>query len=428
MERDASTVAAVTPGMPGQAGATAMGLPKIVFLCAAGGFLDGYDLLIMGAALLLIVPEFQLTTAQTGLLAALPFVAMACGALTAGRLCDVFGRRKVYLVDVALFFVFALLQAFAQNLWQLAVVRFCVGFAIGVDMPTGSSMLAEFAPPRLRGALTGMLNTAWLFGGCVATVVGYVLYQTTGASAWRWMFAFAAIPALVIAVMRHGLPETPYWARAQASRAAGAEQRPAGFRAILGSSWRRPVAFFTIYWFFESFAGGPAFIYTALIFKQVIKFEGASALLLNAALLAVYVGASLVLQFTLLERWGRKPFAALACLLAGLGAVATALLEGGGWPLVAAFSVFAVGTQISVLPFWAWSVEQLPTHLRATGQSIGSAGGKLGIFLGVLIFSPGAISAIGWQAYYLFVGAIFMGLVLFVLVFGTETKGTRLQE
>jgi len=340
MEQDAAGAAEPAPSTAGKA---AMGLPKIVFLCAAGGFLDGYDLLIMGAALLLIVPEFQLSTAQTGLLAALPFVAMACGALIAGRLCDVFGRRKVYLFDVALFFVFALLQAFAQNLWQLAVVRFCVGFAIGVDMPTGSSMLAEFAPARLRGALTGLLNTAWLFGGCVATVVGYVLYQTTGASAWRWMFAFAAIPALVIAVMRHGLPETPYWARAQAARAAGTVQ-PTGFGAILRSSWRRPVAFFTVYWFFESFAGGPAFIYTALIFKQVIKFEGASALLLNAGLLAIYVVLSLILQFTLLERWGRKPFAALACLLAGVGAVATALLEGAGLPLVFAFSVFAVGT------------------------------------------------------------------------------------
>jgi len=46
----------------------------------------------------------------------------------------------------------------------------------------------------------------------------------------------------------------------------------------------------------------------------------------------------------------------------------------------------------------------------------------------VLIFSPGVISAMGWQAYYLLVGGIFLGLVLFVLVFGTETKGIALQE
>ncbi len=401
-----------------------MSLPRIIVLCAAGGFLDGYDLLIMGAALLLLVPEFHLSSAGTGLLAALPFVAMAAGALFAGRLCDRFGRRRIYLIDVLLFLVFAILQACAQNVWELAAARLCVGFAIGVDMPTGSSMLAEFSPPRLRGALTGMLNTAWLLGGCVATIVGYVLYRTTGPSAWRWMFAAAAIPAAIIAIMRHGLPETPYWSRAVLER----EGSGRGFLAIFRSEWRKPVAFFTAYWAIESFAGGPAFIYTALIFQQVIKFQGASALLLNASLLATYTVASLILQFTLLDRWGRKPFAALACLLAAAGAIATAFLPGGGLKLVVAFSIFAVATQISVLPFWVWSVEQLPTHLRATGQSIGSAGGKLGIFLGVLIFSPGVISAMGWQAYFLFVGALFLALVALVLVFGRETKGTSLVE
>jgi putative MFS transporter len=406
-----------------------MSLQRTILLCAAGGFLDGYDLLIMGAALLLLVPEFHLTPGQTGLLASLPFLAMALGALTAGRLCDIFGRRTVYLIDVVLFLVFALLQAVARDVWQLAVLRFCVGFAIGVDMPTGSSMLAEFSPPNLRGALTAMLNTAWLLGGCVATLVGYVLYQTTGTSAWRWMFAAAAFPAAIIAVMRHGLPETPYWAREQAARvSAGVGRRLGGFAVVLSREWRGPVAFFTTYWMLESFAGGPAFIYTALIFQQVIKFHGASALLLNAALLATYTVASLILQFTLLDRWGRKPFAALACLLAGAGAGATAFLPGAGLPLVVAFSTFALAAQLSVLPFWPWSVEQLPTHLRATGQSIGSAGGKLGIFFGVLIFSPGAIDTMGWQNYFLLVGGVFLFLVALVLKFGRETKGFVLIE
>ena len=412
-----------------RAARASMSLQRTILLCAAGGFLDGYDLLIMGAALLLLVPEFHLTPGQTGLLASLPFLAMALGALTAGRLCDIFGRRIVYLVDVVLFLVFALLQAVAKDVWQLAVLRFCVGFAIGVDMPTGSSMLAEFSPPNLRGALTAMLNTAWLLGGCVATFVGYVLYQTTGASAWRWMFAAAAFPAAIIAVLRHGLPETPYWVREKTAQLrAGDGLRPSGFAVVLSKEWRRPVAFFTTYWILESFAGGPAFIYTALIFQQVIKFQGASALLLNGILLATYTAASLILQFTLLDRWGRKPFAALACLLAGSGAVATAFLPGAGLPLVVAFSVFALAAQLSVLPFWPWSVEQLPTHLRATGQSIGSAGGKLGMFVGVLIFSPGVIDTMGWQNYFLLVGGVFLFLVVLVLKCGRETKGFVLSE
>ena len=408
-------------------GAPAMSAFRINALCAAGGFLDGYDLLIMGAALLLLVPEFHLSAHETGLLAALPFLSMAVGALVAGRLCDRFGRRTIYLVDVLLFLVFALAQAFAQTVWQLALARLCVGFAIGVDMPTGSSMLAEFAPAARRGAMTALLNTAWLLGGCVATLVGYLFYQTAGAAAWRWMFGAAAVPAAIIAILRHGLPETPYWAREARSRRAESSE-PVGFRAVLGSSWRRPVFFFAAYLGLLSFAGGPAFIYTALIFKQVIHFQGAQALLLNAALLAIYTIVSLILQFTLLDRWGRKPFAALFCAFTAAGAIATAFLPGAGLPLVIAFSVFALATQVSVMPFWPWSVEQLPTRLRATGQSIGSAVGKIGLFLGVLIFSPGVIDAMGWRGYFLLVGGLFLVLVVMVLALGTETKGQELPE
>ena len=90
-------------------------LGRAVLLCSAGGFLDGYDLLIMGAALLQLVPEFHLRPAQVGWITSLPFLTMAIGALLAGRICDLVGRRVVYLVDVSLFVVFSVLQAFAQQ-------------------------------------------------------------------------------------------------------------------------------------------------------------------------------------------------------------------------------------------------------------------------------------------------------------------------
>ena len=178
----------------------------------------------------------------------------------------------------------------------------------------------------------------------------------------------------------------------------------------------------------QAFVGGPAFIYTALIFQRVVKFTGPAALFLNASLLAIYIVVALILQFTVLDRWGRKPVAATACLVGAVGAFITAFLAGSGIPLVIAFTLFALGSQMSVLPFWPWSVEQLPTHLRATGQSIGSAGGKLGLCMGALIFSPGVMQAIGWQPYFLFVGVVFLGLVAFVILVGKETRGTVLHE
>ncbi|MGH3447108.1 MAG: MFS transporter [Nocardioidaceae bacterium] len=416
-------------------------LRRATVLCAAGGFLDGYDLLIMGGALLVMVPEFHLTGAQTGVITSIPFVGMVVGALGVGWLTDRIGRRKVYLIDIIVFFVAAVLLAFVQDVWQFILLRFIVGMAIGMDMPTGSSMLAEFAPARLRGALTAMINTVWLFGGFVAALVGYALYQTTGDSAWRWMFLSAAVPALLIAVFRHTLPETPYWLRAagkeqdaaaveghMSMRDSEAVRSSAGFRAreVFQPQNFKRVAFFTVYWMVQAFMGGAPFIYTALIFNKLLKFSGASALLLNASLFVLYIAFSLLCQFVVLDRAGRKALAVVSLGMAAVAAIAVGLLEHTVVPLVVSFAIYALAVQMSTIPFWPWSVEQLPTRIRATGQSIGSAGGKFGQYFGILLFTPAFVSSIGWTSFFVLEAVVLGLLTAFVVVFGKETKGTQL--
>ena len=419
-----------------------MTLRRTVALCAAGGFLDGYDLLIIGSALLLLVPQFNMSGAETGFVTATAFLGMIVGALLAGPIVDRVGRRVVFLIDVAMFLIFAILLGLSQTIWQLVILRFLIGLAIGIDMPTGSSMLAEFSPPRLRGALTSMINTAWLFGGFVAALVGFTLYQTAGPSAWRWMFASAALPALVILILRHGLPETPYWLRAagRTDQAAGVErglseqgsatvpesEARGSFRELLRPGYAGPVAFFAIYWLVQAFLGAAPFTYTALIFSRLVKLPGATSLLLTAVLFALYVIFSLFCQFVLLEKLGRKGLALLTCGVAAIGGVVTGLTQNFTALLIISFAVLVVAVQMSTIPFWPWSVEQLPTRIRATGQSIGSAGGKLGLLLSVLLFTPQAIEIIGWTTYFVADAAGFVLLVVFVAVFGRETKSNDL--
>lgn len=407
-------------------------LRKRALLSAAGAFLDGYDLLIINAALLVLVPAFGLSGRETGLLTSLPFIGMVIGALGAGRLCDRFGRRRIYMIDVISFLVIALTLSVAQEFWQLVILRFLLGIAIGMDMPTGTSMLAEFSPRHLLGRLTGLMQTVWVFGGMIAAIMGYLIYHVFGDDAWRWMFASAAVPALVIAIMRHSLPETPRWmAMRDLSAEAAGEQTPPAARSGLMEIIRTPafrvaVVFFTVYWTVESFLGGPPFVYTALIFNKVLEFGASEALLLNALLSFIYVLANVFAQFVILDRFGRKPLAAVVCGITALGAVATGLLADTSVALVIAFAAFAVATQVAPLPFFPWSVEQLPTRIRATGQSIGSAGAKFGQFIGLNIFTTATISSIGWSTYFIGVGAAFALLAVFVITVGKESMSTDL--
>src|SRR5699024_2032599 len=131
------------------------------------------------------------------------------------------------------------------------------------------------------------------------------------------------------------------------------------------------------------------------IFSRVVDFSESQALLLSAGLAALYVIVVTLTQYRALDRFGRKPVALVTSIGAGLAALATGLLEGTSIALVIAFTIFAVCVQVGPVPFWPWSVEQLPTRIRATGQSIGSAGGKFGQFIGLNIFTTGFIMAVG---------------------------------
>lgn len=414
-------------------------LKKVIALCTAGGFLDGYSLLIMSAALLLIVPQFHLSSTATGFVTALPFLGMAIGALAAGPLTDKIGRRPVFIVDIAIFFFVAILTSISQNITELEIFRFCLGLAIGADMPTSSSMLAEFSPTRLRGALTSMLNTVWLFGGMIAAAVGFVFYQTAGTDAWRWMFLSAAVPALVVALLRRDIPETPNWLRAagHGSEADDVEKRlhfsekqhavvtatetRGRYRDLLTPGHLAPVAFFAAYWLFQSLAGAPLLTYTAVIFNRVVKFSGAASLIFSLVLTSLYVAFSLLAQFAALENRGRKPVAAVTCGVTAVGAAVTAFVFHVSTVLVVAYAVTIIASQLTVIPFWPWSVEQLPTRIRSTGQAVGSAGGKIGAFIGVL-YLPSFLKAVGWTPAFLSIAALFACLVAFVIAFGRETK------
>ena len=183
-----------------------------IVLVALGEFIDGYDLIVMGAALILLRPQFHLTPSQIGLLGGASFIGAAIGMVVFGDLSDRLGRRAIFVANLLFFVVFSIASAFVTSLPQLFVARFLVGIGVGMDVPTSMAYVSEISPRRRRGVLSGMVvNLTWVIGAMFSSLIALPLIQWTGADAWRWMFGLAAVPAALVLIGRQVLPESPRW-------------------------------------------------------------------------------------------------------------------------------------------------------------------------------------------------------------------------
>ena len=128
-------------------------MTRLVAVLIGGMFLDGYILGIMGTVIGTISAELNFSELWEGLIAASALLGILVGSPLGGWLADKFGRKPLFMADMALFCVGSVLQFFVDSAWQLFLVRLLMGIAIGVEYSVGWPLMSEFAPARLRGRL-----------------------------------------------------------------------------------------------------------------------------------------------------------------------------------------------------------------------------------------------------------------------------------
>lgn len=150
----------------------------------------------MSIALPLIVVQFSPSPLALGAVGAASIIGAIFGALIGGKLYDRFGRKKVFMVDLVIFIVFATLSTVAWNLESLILFRFLLGVGIGADYPICASYVSEFMPKRIRGRMLIAAFSVQAVGIFAAAAVGLlILAMYPSDAAWRWMLAAGAIPA-----------------------------------------------------------------------------------------------------------------------------------------------------------------------------------------------------------------------------------------
>ncbi len=185
---------------------------RIWWLASVGKFFEGMVVFMTGVALTLLVMEYQLTSIEKGMISAAILAGILIGATALGNLADIFGRKKVFVGEMALFILFLILVSLSLNYTVLLIGLFGLGLALGCDYPAAHMVISETIPSEARGRLVLGAFSFQAVGALTGTLVSYlILSNDPQLEAWRWMYAVAIVPAILVLIGRFSIIESPHW-------------------------------------------------------------------------------------------------------------------------------------------------------------------------------------------------------------------------
>lgn len=173
---------------------------------------DGYDLVIYGVVLPVLMDEWNLSPQMAGMLGSSALLGMMFGAVGFGMLADRTGRKSAILICLILFSVTTVINGFAQTPWQFGILRFIAGLGIGGVMPNVVSLVSEYSPKRLRSTMVALMFSGYAIGGMLSAGIGIWIVPNYG---WEVMFYIAIFPLLLLPLIIKYLPESVAFLMAQ---------------------------------------------------------------------------------------------------------------------------------------------------------------------------------------------------------------------
>ena len=201
----------------------------ICLVAAMGGFLFGYDWVVVGGAKPFYEPYFHLATAnEKGWGTSSALIGCIAGALLCYFWSDRYGRKRLLILAGFMFTASAVGTALADTFFWYNVWRIVGGFGIGIALNLSPMYIAEMSPPEMRGKLVSVNQLMIMIGILAAQVANWQisLLDTTmpanpteemireswnGQIGWRWMFGLEAFPALLFFVLMLLMPESVRW-------------------------------------------------------------------------------------------------------------------------------------------------------------------------------------------------------------------------
>jgi putative MFS transporter len=401
---------------------------------------DAMQVIAIGFTVASIAASFGLSVPQALQTGTLFFLGMFAGAALFGRIADRIGRRKVLLLTVGCDALFGLASVFAPDFTTLLVLRFLTGMAVGGTLPVDYAMMAEFLPPKNRGRWLVWLEGFWAVGTIAIALTAWIAHLAGAAEPWRWIFAVAALPALIGIWLRLWVPESPMYLLRRGDEAGacavldrvlttnGGRALPADVRLVapaapgaeqglFGPELRRRSLGIFATWFLVSLSYYGVFVWLpSELVKGGFGFVRGYGFLLVMALAQV-PGYALAAHGV--ERWGRKPTLQVFLLLSAAGCLLFTTAT-GPWQLAGALLLMSFALLGTWGALYAYTPELYPTGLRGTGMGTASAVARVGGLL-----APSLLGAVVARGFGLAVGvfaALLLLAALVTLFIPTETR------
>jgi MFS family permease len=178
--------------------------------------LDGLEVTLNGAisGVLQEPGVMNFSATQIGSIASAYLIGAVGGALVFGYLTDLWGRKKLFFVTLAIYLAGTLLTAFSWSFWSFAAFRLITGAGIGGEYSAIGSAIDELIPAEFRGRVDLIINGSYWLGaaaGAASTLVILDPHIVSPKLGWRFGFGVGALLGLFILLLRRHVPESPRW-------------------------------------------------------------------------------------------------------------------------------------------------------------------------------------------------------------------------
>ena len=435
----------------------------IIFALALGGWFEVYDVFLTAYVGPGMVREGIFThgshnffdPGSLGAFVAAMFLGVFLGTLLIANLADRMGRRKVFIIALLVYAIASGIMAFQHHPYAIVFWRIVSGIGVGAELVTIDAYVSEFIPARLRGRSYAFVQAIQYTSIPTIAFLSWQLVplEPFGLSGWRWVVLFGCIGAVVVWLIRMGLPESPRWLveqerykeaedivrrlEARVAKSTGAVLPPIDMAStklvenvsvVKNEMWRPPYRSRTImllvFNFFQSigYYGFASWIPTLLAAKGVTFTHS----LMYSFLIAFASPLGPMLAMTFADRIERKWLVSGSALaIALIGTVFS--WQSQPVMLVTLGLLLSLASTCMTFSYRAYQAELFPTRFRA--KAIG------------MVYSVSRISGmlsgftIAWVLHEMGVGSVFMvisiamAIVVFTIgIFGPRTLNRRLEE